>query len=165
MAYENIDERREHLFEQIKEKKILFDDDNAIKEISVKFGCSTQCVKSDIKWFFSGKLPKDLTLPAHYAYKKGYVYMLSNKHMPYIVKIGRTEYSAKDRAESLYTTAIPTPFVVEFEIMVSDTVGAETAIFRTLDNLRVSERREFFEINESILCMKKMIIKAVEEYL
>lgn len=69
--------------------------------------------------------------------------------MPGQVKIGRTNRSADDRARELSAfTGIPTPFIVAYEIEVSDSSVAERAIHDALGdaNFRTSANREFFYV-------------------
>ena len=46
----------------------------------------------------------------------GYVYMLTNASMPGMFKVGRTVRDSRGRARELYTTGVPTPFEVAFEV-------------------------------------------------
>ncbi|WP_273280925.1 GIY-YIG nuclease family protein [Pseudooceanicola atlanticus] len=95
---------------------------------------------------------------------KGYVYILSNKHMPGILKIGRTTGEVEARAQALYQTGVPSPFSVEFEIYTPDCVKAESDAHAYLQNHRVSSSREFFqcEISEAIKALKDIKQEQVE---
>lgn len=77
---------------------------------------------------------------------KGYVYVLSNESMPGIVKIGRSKHGGQGRADALYKndTAVPTPFKLEYEVEVNDSVAVEDAVHKYLEDSRVNEKREFF---------------------
>lgn len=79
---------------------------------------------------------------------KGYVYILSNKSMPGLVKIGRTSRSAKSRASELYQTGVPTPFSVEWEVFSPDSILLEQSVHTDLSKHRVSASREFFSIEK-----------------
>lgn len=88
---------------------------------------------------------------------KGYVYVLSNKSMPGIVKIG---FSLKDpsiRAAELEGTGVPHPFVVEYFSLVEAPFDLEQLVHQTLDDRR--ERKEFFRIscNEAISIIERLI--------
>lgn len=43
----------------------------------------------------------------------GYVYIISNESFPDLLKIGFTKNSPHYRAQELYTTGLPKPFIVE----------------------------------------------------
>ena len=48
--------------------------------------------------------------------EEGYVYILSNDSLNGLLKIGSTTFGAEKRAKQLsYTTALPSPFIVEYE--------------------------------------------------
>lgn len=78
----------------------------------------------------------------------GYIYILSNPAMPGLLKIGRTDRRPETRATELSTTGVPSKFVVEFSILVTDSVAAERYVHQTLESrgCRHSENREFFRI-------------------
>ena len=79
---------------------------------------------------------------------KGYVYALSNKAMPGILKIGRSKHSGVSRARSMYSgnTGVALPFKFEFECFFDDCVEAELLVHEELQDYRVNESREFFEV-------------------
>ena len=79
---------------------------------------------------------------------KGYVYVLTNPSMPGIVKIGRSIHGGQGRADALYKndTGVPTPFVLEFEMMFDDCVEAEKTIHRCYSEKRINPGREFFSV-------------------
>ena len=92
------------------------------------------------------------------------IYILINASMPGQVKIGRTNRSADDRARELSaSTGIPTPFIVAYEMEVSDSSIAERAIHDALEdaNFRTSANREFFyvPVRQAI----EMVTSTVEE--
>lgn len=78
---------------------------------------------------------------------EGYVYVLSNPAMPSLVKIGRSIESGRKRANDIYQTGVPVPFVVEFEILSDDCVALESAAHDALESKRVSKEREFFKVD------------------
>ncbi len=87
-----------------------------------------------------------------YDNNKGYVYVLSNRYMPGIVKIGMTTRGdVNARARELYSTGVPVAFDVEYACMVSlaDCAKIETALHRAFAPQRVNTQREFFEIKAS----------------
>ena len=77
----------------------------------------------------------------------GYVYVLSNPSMPGVVKIGRSRHGASLRAKSLNNTSVPSPFVVEFEMLCVDAARAEERAHRYANKSRVAAKREFFELS------------------
>jgi hypothetical protein len=80
----------------------------------------------------------------------GYIYILSNPSMPGLLKIGKTTRSALLRAAELSGgSGVPTPFVVEFELLVSDCDTVENEIHARVANMRIGLDREFFRIGLS----------------
>ena len=99
---------------------------------------------------------------------KGYVYALINPSLVGLVKIGKTTRTPKERALELSSsTGVPTPFVVGYEIYVSNCNKAETYLHRILESngFRVADNREFFRvelkdiIDVFLECQKKYQIK------
>lgn len=82
----------------------------------------------------------------------GYVYVLSNPSMPGIVKVGRSIHGGKLRARQLFqgVTGVPTPFVVEFEMLVREPGVVEVLAHEGLQDFRVSESREFFRCDTQL---------------
>ena len=79
--------------------------------------------------------------------RPGYIYALINYSMPGLIKVGFTTRSAEERAAELSAaTAVPTPFVVAYDILVPDGAGGERRIHERLEEqgYRVSDDREFF---------------------
>jgi len=81
-----------------------------------------------------------------------YVYCMSNKSFSdNILKVGWTRNDPTIRASQLFTTGVPTPFVVEFMILTAHGRDLEGRIHRHLASCRVSGSREFFNISVSDL--------------
>lgn len=81
-----------------------------------------------------------------------YVYCMSNASFcPNIVKVGWTRNNPALRANQLFTTGVPTPFVVEFMVMTAHGYDLERRIHNHLARCRVSGSREFFNISVSDL--------------
>lgn len=78
--------------------------------------------------------------------RTGYVYCLSNPSFPGLVKIGMTTKTVEARAAELYTTGVPTPFVIEASYPCSNIVIAEQHVHDMLDLFRESSSREFFRM-------------------
>ena len=76
----------------------------------------------------------------------GYVYAMSNESMPGLIKVGFTTNDPRTRASELYTTGVPTPFIVEFAVLVDDPIWTEKAFHEMYDEYRV-KGREFFELS------------------
>ena len=76
---------------------------------------------------------------------KGYVYVLGNKSLPGIYKIGGTTKSPEIRAKELSNTSVPTPYDVLLSVEVDDWRKSEAFIHKSLDDNRVTDNREFFQ--------------------
>ena len=76
------------------------------------------------------------------------VYVLTNRAMPRMVKIGWTTRSAKVRMNDLYTTGVPVPFECAIAIEVNDGEGinVERALSTAFAPNRVNPKREFYEV-------------------
>jgi hypothetical protein len=78
----------------------------------------------------------------------GWVYVLSNKAHPHLVKIGYSTDAPESRAAEISaSTGVPFPFIVEFKIYVEECSGIEAAVHNDLRDFRRNLRREFFEIS------------------
>jgi hypothetical protein len=76
----------------------------------------------------------------------GFVYILTNAHMPDVYKVGCTERSPHSRAEELSKpTGVPSPFKVLCYIEVDDFQTYERRMHEWLEEYRISSNREFFE--------------------
>lgn len=79
---------------------------------------------------------------------RGWVYVLSNKSMPGLVKVG---YSTKDpalRLQELGGTGLPHPFVLEYDALVNGPRTIEQAVHKRLAS--VHEAKEFFKTTPRI---------------
>lgn len=77
----------------------------------------------------------------------GCVYILKNKYMPEIVKIGYTDRSLIDRCNELYTTGVPVVFEIFAYAITPNYKEFEQAIHQELASKRVNPQREFFLIS------------------
>lgn len=77
----------------------------------------------------------------------GCVYILKNKYMPEIVKIGYTDRSLVDRCNELYTTGVPVVFEIFAYAITPNYKEFEHAIHQALASKRVNPQREFFLIS------------------
>ena len=81
----------------------------------------------------------------------GIVYVLSNRAMPGLVKIGMTTRPELDaRLKELYTTGVPVPFDVEYacEVKASNCAKIEKALHTAFEPNRINANREFFQIKK-----------------
>ena len=83
----------------------------------------------------------------------GYVYCFSNPSMPDLLKVGFTERTPDERISDLYTTGVPTPFVIEFAKKVINPRHKEKFLHKLLDKYteRWCARREFFRSTPAII--------------
>lgn len=86
---------------------------------------------------------------------RGWVYVITNKAMPGLHKVG---FSTKDpvlRAEALVHTGSPHPYSVVYDALVENARGVEQAAHRLLNNKR--EGKEWFRCSavEAIEAVKK----------
>ena len=79
----------------------------------------------------------------------GYVYILTNKCMKGMVKIGMTSRPVDTRSKELFNTSLPMPFDEFASLKTSKFVEVEDLVHRILTKLtrkRVNESREFYKI-------------------
>lgn len=105
---------------------------------------------------------------------KGYVYVLSNPSMPGLVKIGRTVRSVEGRANELYQTGVPTPFVVEHDVLSPNCAELEALAHAAFSEFRVGDGREFFRVSadevrtfldEGVFCqIEDFVLEYSEDY-
>ncbi|WP_136037129.1 GIY-YIG nuclease family protein [Microbacterium sp. K35] len=74
----------------------------------------------------------------------GAVYILHNCAFPQLVKIGMTTGSPEARAKQLYSTGVPSPFVVLYAQSTENPRKLERAIHAELAEFRDTQNREFF---------------------
>ncbi len=93
----------------------------------------------------------------------GSVYILTNKGMPNLVKIGFTTRTAQERAEELYkdingnaVTGVPTNFEVAHEEFCENPKELETLVHNELKEFRFNTKREFFEFSEPSEAIQKL---------
>lgn len=90
-------------------------------------------------------VPKGLDLS--HGGKFGYVYILKNKSMPGLLKIGYTCGSAFERASQLSNTSVAYSFEVCYLARVRKPDIVEKEVHQVLDIYRVCGDREFFEVS------------------
>lgn len=84
---------------------------------------------------------------------KGWIYCLSNKSMPGLLKIGQTKNCPQIRAEKLQSTGVPLPFKIEIAKKVLHFEKKEKLIHSILESFdkRVNPKREFFEVEVNVV--------------
>jgi len=91
---------------------------------------------------------------------KGWVYVLSNESLDGLVKIGFSTKDPESRAKELSgDTGVPTPFIVEYEMLVDDPHNCEQRAHDLLNDKRVNQRREFFRcsVSDAIESAKQVV--------
>lgn len=88
----------------------------------------------------------------------GYLYILTNDSFPFI-KIGVTSLKVEERAKKLFTTGVPTPFNIAYQVFTDEKEQAEQVIHNKLSEYRVNGRREFFN------CTVEKAIEVFNSYL
>ena len=79
--------------------------------------------------------------------KRGWLYILSSKDEPDILKIGRTTRSVEDRVKEINSaTGVLVPYSARAVFQVENTIAAENLVFNLLNDYRIRQDREFFEI-------------------
>jgi len=99
---------------------------------------------------------------------QGYVYIISNKAMPDLLKVGFTTRSPDERAAELSGTALPYPSVVEYSVLVDHAATIEREVHRRLASLRVSQNREWFQCSrtkaiETVKAAAGSVVKAEKD--
>lgn len=79
---------------------------------------------------------------------KGWVYIITNKAMPDLVKVGFSSKDPKIRAREFYNTGVPHRFVVEYEMLVNDPYKIEQKAHKIL--ARYNENKEWFKCDINI---------------
>lgn len=78
---------------------------------------------------------------------KEFVYVMSNPSFEAnILKVGWSRKHPEIRASTLFTSGLPTPFVIEFIITTCNGSNLETQIHNHIKEYRVNDNREFFKI-------------------
>jgi hypothetical protein len=96
----------------------------------------------------------------------GYVYVMTNEHIPNLIKIGMTTRTPTERSSELSSTGVPGRFSVEYSIFVPNCEQIEKRVHKALQEFRLSEDREFFkvEISTAIEVIEKHANTMVEYF-
>jgi hypothetical protein len=85
---------------------------------------------------------------------KGWVYVITNKSMPGLVKVGYTSKDPALRANELNHTGSPHPYVVDYEVLVDEPYKIEQKTHNRLSS--------FFEGKEWFRCSREKAIAAIQ---
>lgn len=87
---------------------------------------------------------------------KGWVYVISNKAMPGLVKVGHSTKDPEIRAEELNHTGSPHPYLVEYWMLIEDPYQIEQQIHNLLSSKR--EAKEWFRCTaeEAVVAIKQV---------
>ncbi len=79
---------------------------------------------------------------------KGWIYILINPSFKEdALKIGRTSRSPEERAAELSTSSgVPTKFLIAYKQFVSDCEQVEKLVHKRLNQYRINDDREFFQV-------------------
>lgn len=89
---------------------------------------------------------EDMQVPKDYR-SAGFIYVLSNEHMPGVYKIGMTKNDPESRAKEISsTTGVPSPFNVVAAFHSMNPRADERMIHDAFASCRVSQNREFFSL-------------------
>jgi hypothetical protein len=92
-----------------------------------------------------------------------FLYVMSNKAMPGLYKIGYT-LNIEERLKTAFNSSLPYPFELEYFSYTKDAAYYESLIHRKLADHRVDENREFFKADlETITnCIKEHVPNSYE---
>ena len=93
----------------------------------------------------------------------GWVYILSTREQPNILKIGMTRRSVSQRVKEINSaTGVLIPFSARHVFRVKHATDAEREIFALLSQYRLRSDREFFEIpfNKAVILINEYLAKA-----
>jgi hypothetical protein len=87
---------------------------------------------------------------------KGWVYIITNKAMPGIVKIGYSTKDPKLRAMELEGTGTPHPYEVKFEVLVYNPSEVERRAHRILKSFREGKEWYRCSLDQAITVIQKV---------
>jgi hypothetical protein len=92
-----------------------------------------------------------------------WIYILSNPSIPNLLKIGYTNLTPELRAKQISSsTGVATPFKIEWALKCFDGLLFEGEIHKALEDYRITNQREFFQID--LEEAKKIITLIGEKY-
>ncbi len=77
---------------------------------------------------------------------KGWIYVLSNETFTGLLKVGYSDRDPTARIEELFTTGVPTPFIIEYYGLVEEAREVEAAFHKKAEKFRKNKSREFFAL-------------------
>src|SRR3989442_2652234 len=88
---------------------------------------------------------------------KGWVYIISNRAMPGLVKVGQSLKDPDLRAEELNHTGSPHPYVVEYEVLVEEPSKIEKQTHKLLGDK--GEGKEWFRCSaeQAVAAIKQVV--------
>ena len=98
----------------------------------------------------------------------GRVYVLSNKAMPGLLKIGYTMNTVEGRVKELSSaTGVPSEFFIEYQVECRDAAGVEAHVHESFHNSRHNNSREFFSISlaNAVNIIRKYAKEIIDEEL
>jgi hypothetical protein len=92
---------------------------------------------------------------------RGWIYVISNKAMPGLIKVGYSTKDPKLRAEELNHTGSPHPYKVEYEMLIEEPFQIEQKIHKALQQNH--EGKEWFRcsINEAVTAIKRLAASSI----
>lgn len=87
---------------------------------------------------------------------KGWIYVISNRAMPGLVKVGYSKNDPELRAKELNHTGSPHPYLVEYELLIDEPFNVEQRAHKILSSKR--EAKEWFRCTseEAIAAIKQV---------
>lgn len=88
---------------------------------------------------------------------KGWIYVITNKAMPGLVKIGSSNKDPNFRAEELKHTGSPHPYIVEYEMLTEEPFQIEQKLHKILSSRHRHEGKEWFRcsVEEAVLAIQE----------
>ena len=86
---------------------------------------------------------------------KGWIYIITNKSMPNLVKVGYSTEDPEIKANALYSAAVPYPYVVEYDALVNEPSEIEQKTHEILEDY--SENNEWFrcDVIEAVVAIRE----------
>jgi hypothetical protein len=100
---------------------------------------------------------------------RGWIYIISNKAMPGLIKVGYSSKDPEERAKELDHTGTPHPYVVEYDMLIAgDLYQIEQQIHEGLSSY--SEGKEWFRCSPQeaiaaiqLVCEEKVILESLKK--
>ena len=93
---------------------------------------------------------------------RGWIYIISNKSMPGLVKVGYSGKDPEDRASELDNTGAPHPYVVEYDVLIEgELFQVEQHIHQNLSSY--SEGKEWFRCTpeQAVIAIRQVVKEIV----